>query len=68
MPSDAKECRRLAENCRCLLATEALSVRGRHTLIQIAERWDELAGELESAERSTKPRSAAILPFTLHEK
>jgi hypothetical protein len=59
---DPKECRRYAKDCRWL-ASEAVSVWGRHTLIHIADRWDQLALELESAEPSTEPASAVILPL-----
>jgi hypothetical protein len=59
---DPKECRRYAKDCRWL-ASEAVSVWGRHSLMYMADRWDQLALELESAEPSTKPTSAVILPL-----
>jgi hypothetical protein len=39
-------------------------VWGRDTLLHIADRWDEIAVELEGAEPSSKATSAVILPFT----
>jgi hypothetical protein len=65
---DPKECRCHAANCRWL-ATEALSVWGRHTLLHIADCWDQIAVELEleEAEPSSKATSGVILPFRLQE-
>jgi hypothetical protein len=58
---DPQEFRRLAENCRWLLATEDLSVWGRHSLIDIADRWDQLALELEPTESFTKQTNVISL-------
>jgi hypothetical protein len=53
MPRNPKECRQHAEDCR-QLAAESRTVRGRNTLLYIADRWEELAAELESAEQQPK--------------
>jgi hypothetical protein len=50
MPGNPKECRQHAANCR-QLAYEASSVLGRNTLLNLADTWERLAAELESAER-----------------
>jgi hypothetical protein len=49
MPGNFKECRQHAENCR-RLAYEAGSVSARHTFLNLADHWERLAAELESAE------------------
>jgi hypothetical protein len=53
MPGNPNECRQHAANCR-QLAAEATSVAGRDTLMNLAEGWERLARELESAESFTK--------------
>src|SRR5262245_10122434 len=47
---DPKECRCHAENCR-RIASAGLSVWDRHTLMYMADRWEQLAAELEPAVR-----------------
>src|SRR5262245_159814 len=49
MPGSSKECRQHAENCR-RLASESSSVAGRNTFLNLADHWERLATELESAE------------------
>jgi hypothetical protein len=51
---DPEDCRAYAESCR-RIATEGLRVWDRHTLIDIAERWEQLAIELEGSTK--KPTS-----------
>jgi hypothetical protein len=51
---EPKECRSYAENCR-RIATEGLRVWDRHTLIYIADRWEQIALEIEGS--SKKPTS-----------
>jgi len=64
MPGNSKECRQHADNCR-RLASEAASVSGRNTFLNLADHWERLAAELESAElfikamREIKPPIAA---------
>ena len=48
MPGDPKECRLQAGNCR-KLATTARSAGAADTFLGLAENWDSLAAELESA-------------------
>ena len=51
---DPEDCRAYAESCR-RIATERLSVWDRHTLIYIADRWDQFALEIEGGAK--KPNS-----------
>jgi hypothetical protein len=63
MPRKPKECQQHAENCR-QLAAESRTVWGRHTLLCIADRWEQLAAELESAQPLIKATSAVVLPLS----
>jgi hypothetical protein len=47
MPGDPKECREHAANCRLLAEQSPL---GRHHFLDLADSWERLAAELESAE------------------
>ena len=64
MPGNSKECGQHADNCR-RLASESPSVSGRNTFLNLADHWERLATELESAElfikamREIKPPIAA---------
>jgi hypothetical protein len=49
MPGDPKECRQHAANCR-RLADEAGTVLTRETFLNLADTWERLAAELESAQ------------------
>ena len=48
MPGDPKECRLHAQNCR-KLATTARTAESADTFLSLAQDWDSLAAELESA-------------------
>ena len=48
MPGDPKECRLHARNCR-KLATTARTAESADTFLSLAQDWDSLAAELESA-------------------
>jgi hypothetical protein len=49
MPGDPKECREHASNCR-ILAAQATTPSTRATFLNLAEAWERLAAELESAQ------------------
>ena len=49
MPGDPKECRMHAAKCRGL-ATQATTPSAKEAFANLAEHWDRLASELESAE------------------
>lgn len=49
MPGDPKECRTHAANCR-ELAAQATSPSAKEAFTKLAEHWERLASELESAE------------------
>ena len=49
MPGNTKECRQHAANCR-QLAAESRSISQRETFLNLADHWERLAAELESAE------------------
>jgi hypothetical protein len=53
MPDDPVECRVHAANCR-QLAAEARGSEARQTFLSLAETWDRLAAELESAQSFLK--------------
>jgi hypothetical protein len=44
---DAKDCRCYAETCRRIATENNLSVWDRHRLTYIADRWEQLAREVE---------------------
>jgi hypothetical protein len=48
MPGDPKECREHAAHCRALSA-QATNPSARQTFTNLAEHWERLAAELESA-------------------
>jgi hypothetical protein len=48
MPGDPKECRLHARNCRKLAMT-ARTAEAADTFLSLAQNWDSLAAELESA-------------------
>jgi len=49
MPGDPKECRMHAANCRDL-AAQATNPSAKESFTKLAEQWERLASELESAE------------------
>ena len=49
MPGDPKECRVHAAHCRTL-AAEATGPAAKKAFTDLAEHWDQLAAELESAQ------------------
>jgi hypothetical protein len=49
MPGDPKACREHASNCRTL-AAHATNPSAKATFVSLAEAWERLAAELESAE------------------
>ena len=49
MPGDPKECREHAANCY-VLAAQATSPSGKKAFTDLAEHWERLAAELESAQ------------------
>jgi hypothetical protein len=49
VPGNPKECRMHAANCRTL-AAQATSPSAKKTFTNLAETWDRLAAELESAQ------------------
>jgi hypothetical protein len=53
MPGDPEECREHAAHCRELAAAAGASA-ARKTIIALAEHWERLANELESAQRFLK--------------
>jgi hypothetical protein len=57
MPGDPKECRQHAANCRCLAET-ASTVAARQSLLNLADTWERLASELESARLFLKAMEA----------
>jgi hypothetical protein len=57
VPGDPKECRMHAANCRTL-AAQATSPSAKKTFTNLAETWDRLAAELESAQTFLKAMAA----------
>jgi hypothetical protein len=50
MPGDPKDCRQHAKNC-WVLATEAKTPELKHHFTDLAQRWAELATDLETTQR-----------------
>jgi hypothetical protein len=57
VPGDLKECRMHAANCRTLAAQATPSAK--ETFTHLAETWERLAAELESAQTFLKAMAAA---------
>jgi hypothetical protein len=57
MPGDPRECRMHAANCRAL-AAQASNPTAKGAFTDLAEHWDRIAGELESAETFLKAMAA----------
>jgi hypothetical protein len=57
VPGNPKECRMHAANCRTL-AAQATSPSAKKTFTNLAETWDRLAVELESAQTFLKAMAA----------
>jgi hypothetical protein len=58
VPGDPKECRMHAANCRTL-AAQATRPSAKQTFTHLAETWERLAAELESAQTFLKAMAAA---------